>query len=100
VIVNHEPMDSNFAPHRYFFALPETDLRIILDLYENQRGRAAREYAEKTIDRWRSRSVTMSGMVASRLFKLLPPLMPLQSKYELITNLWNRLGPSSKKRCV
>jgi hypothetical protein len=34
---------------------------------------------------------------ASRLFNLLPPLMPLQQKYELITNLWAHCDPSSKK---
>jgi hypothetical protein len=39
----------------------------------------------------------MSGQTASRLFNLLPPLMPLRTKYELIANLWAHCGPSSKK---
>lgn len=37
----------------------------------------------------------MSGMVAERLFGLLPPRMPLSKKYELVENLWKHLGPSS-----
>jgi hypothetical protein len=39
----------------------------------------------------------MGGLVAGRLFNLLPPVMLLQAKYEPITNLWNHIGPSSKK---
>ncbi len=39
----------------------------------------------------------MGGQTASRLFNLLPPLMPLRTKYELIGNLWAHCGPSSKK---
>ncbi len=82
---------------RYFFSLPETDLNIVLDLYEHHHGRQAREYAQSTIKKWRSGQTTMSGMVAGRLFKLLPPVMPIRAKYELITNLWNHCGPRSKK---
>ena len=40
----------------------------------------------------------MSGMVASRLFRLLPPRMPLDAKYRLTKNLWAHVGPSSSKR--
>jgi hypothetical protein len=46
---------------------------------------------------WRSGKRRMAGQTASRLFRLLPPVMPLQKKYELITNLWDHCGPSSKK---
>ena len=40
----------------------------------------------------------MSGTVAERLFKLLPPRMPLGEKYKLTESLWAHFGPSSKKR--
>jgi hypothetical protein len=40
----------------------------------------------------------MSGTVAERLFALLPPEMPLATKYRLTENLWKHVGPSSKKR--
>jgi hypothetical protein len=82
---------------KYFFDLHPTDLAIILDLYEHHYGSQARAYAKNTIEKWRVGRVQMGGQTASRLFRLLPPLMPLQKKYELIGNLWSHFGPSSKK---
>ncbi len=82
---------------KYFFGLPKTDLQIILDLYEHHHGTKARDYANSTIEKWKSGRVQMGGQTASRLFSLLPPLMPLRTKYELIANLWSHCGPSSKK---
>lgn len=81
----------------YFFALPEEDLNIILDLYQSEYGVAPREYAQATIGRWRAGKVQMSGTVAERLFKILPKVMPLAAKYRLTENLWAHVGPSSKK---
>jgi hypothetical protein len=39
----------------------------------------------------------MGGDSAKRLFDLLPPRMPLSAKYGLVENLWEHLGPKSKK---
>jgi hypothetical protein len=39
----------------------------------------------------------MSGMVAERLFGLLPRHMPLHKKYELTAGMWEHFGPSSKR---
>jgi hypothetical protein len=39
----------------------------------------------------------MSGLVAERLFQLLPPSMPLADKYRLTETLWKHYGPSSRK---
>lgn len=82
---------------QYFFSLPRIQIEIILDLYEHHHGSQARAYASNTIEKWRTGRVQMGGQTASRLFGLLPPLMPLQKKYELIGNLWAHFGPSSKK---
>ena len=38
----------------------------------------------------------MSGMVASRLFNLLPPRMPIAEKYKLTQSLWKHVGPRSR----
>lgn len=81
----------------YFFSLPPHILRFVLDAYEQQDGSQARAYAEKTFNRWRTGAVQMSGTVAERLFRLLPPRMPLQEKYRLIDNLWTHVGPKSQK---
>jgi hypothetical protein len=82
----------------YFFDLPPNELRALLDQYENIHGAPAREYAEKTVPRWRSRRVHMSGEVAERLFSLLPPRMPLDIKYQLVEGLWYHFGPRSRHR--
>jgi len=47
--------------------------------------------AELTLDDWRDGSVKMSGLVAERLFKILPSTMHLPEKYSLITLLWKHL---------
>ena len=82
---------------QYFFSLNYHQLSLVLDEYESKYGQPAREYASATFNRWKSGSVQMSGMVAERLFNLLPPRMALETKYHLIENLWNHVGPSSKK---
>lgn len=82
----------------YFFSLPPLELQKILNEYQRRHGRAAREYAEETMPKWRAGVVTMSGTVAERLFSLLPPRMPLPAKYKLTEGLWRHVGPSSKKR--
>ncbi len=81
----------------YFFSLPPHKLQTILDAYEAQYGSEPRSYAEATLPKWRSGQVKMSGLVASRLFNLLPPRMPLSEKYKLTENLWQHVGPSSRK---
>jgi hypothetical protein len=81
---------------RYFFGLSSPELRHILDEYEREHGKAAREYAETTIPAWRSGSRKMSGQNAARLFKLLPKFMPLKSKYALVESLWEKLAPQSE----
>lgn len=81
----------------YFFSLSPRELHNILNVYEIQYGKEKRDYAEKTFPNWRNRSVHMSGLVAERLFKLLPPIMPLEKKYQLIESLWKYVGPSSTK---
>ena len=81
----------------YFFGLSGSRLASVLDAYGQAHGTAARNYAEETIPAWRSGRRKMSGMVASRLFRLLPPRMSLQEKYALTEKLWAHVGPSSKK---
>jgi hypothetical protein len=84
---------------QYLFSLPPYQLRAILDAYGKENGSDAREYAEKTIAKWQTGRVHMSGTVAERLFKLLPPRMPLPAKYQLVENLWQHVGPKSTKTC-
>jgi hypothetical protein len=82
----------------YFFSLPPSELAAVLDDYQRAYGNSAREYAADTIPKWRAGRVQMGGMVAERLFTLLPPRMPLAVKYKLVEGLWRHVGPSSKHR--
>lgn len=82
---------------RYFFSLSVIQLKAILDKYEKQYGNSARLYAEETLPKWRRGQVHMSGMVAERIFNLLPPTMPIETKFQLIDSLWKHVGPSSTK---
>lgn len=86
------------AVKAYFFDLPPSELAAVLDEYESVHGSLARGWADKTIPRWRTGRVQMGGMVAERLFNLLPPRMPLAVKYKLVEGLWRHVGPSSKFR--
>lgn len=81
----------------YFFSLSGVKLTLILDTYEKKYGKAARDYAQRTIFKWRSGERKMSGTVASRLFKLLPPFMPTKTKHNLVKNLWEQYSPQSNK---
>lgn len=81
----------------YFFSLAPSELSRILNDYERLYGRAAREYAEQAIPSWKVGRVHMSGMVAERLFGLLPRYMPLEQKYRLTESLWRHVGPVSRR---
>jgi hypothetical protein len=82
---------------KYFFSLPPRELKKIFDAYEKQYGRSPREYAEEAIHLWKSGKRKMSGLVAERLFNLLPPRMPLEAKYSLVETLWKEYCPKSHK---
>ena len=86
------------AVKTYFFSLPPRELAAILDDYERAYGTSARKWAALTMAKWRAGRVQMGGMVAERLFNLLPPRMPLAVKYKLVEGLWHHVGPSSKYR--
>jgi hypothetical protein len=81
----------------YFFSLPAADLTHILADYGRLYGSDARQYAEQTIPNWRSGQVHMSGMVAERLFGLLPKYMRLEQKYKLTESLWRHVAPVSRR---
>ena len=79
----------------YFFELPPALLDDVLEEYGRRFGALAREYAEETLPRWRDGHVKMSGMVAARLFDLLPPRMTAKERFRLADNLWRNIGPQS-----
>ena len=53
--------------------------------------------AIETFDSWKSGKRKMSGLVAGRLYNLLPPIMPIETKYSMVKVLWNKYGPKTNK---
>lgn len=81
----------------YLFSLPDKKLDEILEKYKTKYGDKVHDYARLTLPAWKSGKRHMSGLVAGRMYSLLPPLMPLETKYKLVESLWNHVGPSSQK---
>jgi hypothetical protein len=80
----------------WFFARSEEELTYILEDYKGRYGAKAYDYALVTIPKWKSGRTKMSGVVAERLFNILPEHMPLESKYSLVDSLWKHAGPQKK----
>lgn len=85
---------------QFLFSRSQTELERILDAYEKQFGLKARTYAAETLPAWRNGTTQMSGLVAERLFRILPGFMSLGDKLELSKRLWEHTAPSSFKRFV
>jgi hypothetical protein len=80
-----------------FFRLSGKALDYLLDKYGELYGEDARDYARSTIPKWRSGTVQMSGMVAKRLFELLPPYMRTEDKNNIVEAIWKWYGPRSRR---
>jgi hypothetical protein len=87
----HKPSDVK----TYFFGLTEAELNVVFSAYSQKYGAPKEAYARQAFSRWKSRSTQMSGLVAKRLFDLLPPRMPIATKLELASNVWRHFGTSS-----
>jgi hypothetical protein len=80
---------------KYFFGLKEAELNAVFTAYSRKYGPPKEAYARQAFSRWKSGSTQMSGLVAKRLFDLLPPRMPIATKLELAGNVWRHFGTSS-----
>ena len=81
----------------FFFNIDGAELARILDVYEQEYGKSPREYAESALPQWKSGRTKMSGLVASRLFSLLPKYMSITDKLSLAESLWKHIGPRSTR---
>lgn len=72
---------------RLFLRLPPEDLDDLLEVYGEEFGRSAANYARSTYPKWKSGSVRMSGQVAERLLTLVPPLLAMDVRIELVRRL-------------
>lgn len=77
---------------RFFFNLDPDHLSEVLERYGQRFGADKRSYAEETFPRWKSGERQMSGLVAGRLFDLLPPIMPFDLKLRIVEGLFENSG--------
>lgn len=82
---------------RWFFSLSDTQLNKIFISYERQYGTKPAAYARATYKKWKVGKTKMSGLVAERLYSLLPNFMPASIKLDLIESLWEHMGPSGSR---
>ena len=81
----------------WFYTLPTAKLDKVLDSYQSEYGQKAGSYARETYADWKNKKRKMSGLVAERLFKILPSYMTIKDKYALVESLWNHVGPKKKR---
>jgi hypothetical protein len=82
---------------QWFFSRSRSEMRTIFNTYRENFGGDAADYAEDTYSDWKSGKRKMSGVVAGRLFSLLPPIMPIEDKFQLVDSLWQHVGPTKKR---
>ena len=81
----------------WFFSRSPKELDAIFAVYRKSYGSDKAKYAETTFEDWKSGKRRMSGVVAERLFKIIPRMMPLKDKYALVESLWKHVGPKHKR---
>lgn len=82
---------------QWFFNLSPQELEKIFVSYTRENGTDAGSYARLTFNDWRTGKRQMSGIVAARLFNLLPLVMPIDAKFQLVDSLWNHVAPTKKR---
>jgi len=79
----------------YFFSLPQSARDEIFAAYGKKYGSDKESYARATLPKWKTGKTKMSGLVAKRLFDLLPPRMSANKKLDLAESVWRHKGPRS-----
>ncbi|MBL9145567.1 MAG: hypothetical protein JNM99_17955 [Verrucomicrobiaceae bacterium] len=72
-----------------FLNLPDQRLEMVFLRYGREHGMSALSYARKTYSQWKSGAVKMSGSVAERLLNLVPPVLDVSVRFELVKKLRN-----------
>lgn len=72
---------------RLFLSLHQEDLEELLEVYEEEFGRSAANYARATFPKWKAKKVKMGAKVAERLLNLVPPLLSPGERFELVKKL-------------
>ena len=80
------------------FDLPRVRFARLLESYGARYGAAAQAYAEKTMPRWRSGAVKLSGQTAERMIDLLPRQLDTAQRFALVKRLCEHHRPNAQHR--
>ena len=92
--------DAEAQTRKTFLNLDNQRLRRLLHAYRELHGERQYEYCVVTLDKWRSGRVQMSGMVAERIFNLLPQFVTSGERQQIAEKLWKHLSPGSENQLL
>ena len=87
--------DAEAQTRRTFLNLDSRRLHDLLEAYRQEYGQSPYEYCLHALPAWRSGRRKMSGMVAERIFNLLPRFVTSDERQQIAEKLWRHLSPSS-----
>lgn len=82
---------------KIFFNLTNNSLNKLFEVYGRDYGADKESYARNAYHKWKSGHTKMSGMIAERLFNILPRFLPIEVKLNLVKSLWDHTKPTSNQ---
>ena len=83
-----------------FLNLDNQRLSRLLHAYRLRYGQRQYEYCIVTLPKWRSGRQKMSGLVAERIFDLLPRFVTSSERQQIAEKLWKHLSPGSDNKLL
>lgn len=83
-----------------FFDLDKDALDELLDDYGAIHGDSAEGYARKTFSNWKSGKTNLSGQTMERLIELVPPYLPPDQRFNILTKVLLKHKPSKPFRNI
>ena len=85
---------------RSFYAMDNRKMNALLQRYGQLYGVKAEYYARKTMDKWKSGEVKLSGQTLERLIKLVPPYLNAEKRLELLELILKRHEREPNTQCI
>lgn len=92
--------DAEAQTRETFLNLDPERRRRLLHAYRRKHGQRPYDYCIATLDKWRSGRRKMSGMVAERIFDLLPRFVTPGERQQIAEKLWTHLSPGSDNQLL
>lgn len=83
-----------------FLALGSADMQRLLHGYGSRYGEKAAQYALKTLPKWRSGAVRLSGQTMERLVELVPPFLSAAERIVLLEKIVEKNRKHAPHVCV